>query len=160
MVGALWMILWNPISTIQKAYISAQFADIPTNFKRMSRIMWRQIIHQNIWNPCSVMCVKKFVQVEMPWGCILKESTINESWYLNVFDNLLLDVDAAIKAKMTKDGRMWYCTDCDYCSNHNGHVYEHVESKHVVHSGYACQFCQKVLKTKAAAGRHFKNCRP
>ena len=67
-------------------------------------------------------------------------------------------MDSAIKAKMTKEGRKWYCTDCDYSSRNTGHVYEHIELKHVVHSGYTCQKCGKVEKSKAAAGRHFKNC--
>ena len=161
MIGAPWMILWNHISTFLKESISALFVDILTIFKLTSRITWRQIIHPDIWNLCSVASVKKSVLVEMLWECMLKEPTIKEI-LLNICltKKLLLDVDAAIKAKMTKDGRTWYCTECDYFSNHTGHVYEHIESKHVVHSGYVCQYCEKVLKTKASAGRHYKNCRP
>ena len=92
------------------------------------------------------------------WESVSKPVSIENAHKKSSSKILILDVDAEIKAKMTKEGRTWYCTDCDYSSNHNGHVYEHIESKHVIHDGYVCQYCQKVLKTKASAGRHYKNC--
>ena len=70
------------------------------------------------------------------------------------------DVDSAVKAKMRKEGRTWLCTDCDYSSRNFSHIYDHIERKHVVHSGYHCQNCGQVLKTKDSARRHSKNCLP
>ena len=70
------------------------------------------------------------------------------------------DVDSAVKAKMRKEGRLWLCTDCDYSSYNFSHIYDHIERKHAVHSGYDCQNCGQVLKTKDSARRHSKNCLP
>ena len=70
----------------------------------------------------------------------------------------ILDVDSEIQTKMTKEEGIWLCTDCSYHSSQKGHVYEHIEAKHVVHSGYRCQICDKVLKTSASYRMHFKRC--
>ena len=69
-----------------------------------------------------------------------------------------MDVDTLVTSKMCKDGFTWYCNECNYNSMKKSHLFEHIESKHVSHSGYSCSYCGKVLKTKAAFGRHRKQC--
>ena len=69
-----------------------------------------------------------------------------------------LDLESVIKNKMYKVGQIWHCSDCSYQSQNNGHVYEHIEAKHVEHTGYACSFCDKIFKTKASFGRHRRLC--
>ena len=59
---------------------------------------------------------------------------------------------------MYKDGQTWCCSDCSYQSQKKSHVYEHIEAKHVEHTGYECSFCNKIFKTKGAFGRHRSQC--
>ena len=67
-------------------------------------------------------------------------------------------METVIKEKMFKEGQIWCCSDCSYQSKQKSHVYEHVEAKHVEHSGYACSFCNKVFKRKGDFGRHKSHC--
>ena len=64
-----------------------------------------------------------------------------------------IDVVTELNKKMYKEGKLWFCTDCEYTGT-KGHVYEHVEAKHVIHGGYQCQFCNKVLKTQGSLRVH------
>ena len=65
-----------------------------------------------------------------------------------------LDLDAQIKAKMVKDPSGWYCTDCDYSTKNNSNLYEHIESRHVSHPGYACDICSKFCSTRNSLRNH------
>lgn len=79
----------------------------------------------------------------------------------NCTDSLFcLDVETEISEKMYKEGSIWYCNDCSYQSGQKGHVYEHVEAKHVLHGGYQCQYCDKVLKSRASLRMHLKQYHP
>ena len=69
------------------------------------------------------------------------------------------DVDSVILSKMHKEGSNWKCTDCSYGSYKKNNVYEHVESRHVTHPGYYCEYCNKILKTKAFLKRHMSQCK-
>ena len=55
---------------------------------------------------------------------------------------------------MVKDGSYWFCTDCDYKSNKVTNVKGHIESKHIVHAGYSCDFCGKICPTQEAMRKH------
>ena len=66
----------------------------------------------------------------------------------------VLDVENVIVQKMYREDGVWKCSDCDYFSNHKGHTFEHIEAKHVQHSGYQCEICQKIMKTFASLRTH------
>ena len=70
---------------------------------------------------------------------------------------LFPDIGTAIHLKMFKNGSQWKCKECSYQSALKNNVYEHVEAKHIEHSGYACQFCDKVLKTKGSLRVHMNS---
>lgn len=55
---------------------------------------------------------------------------------------------------MVKDGSIWFCTDCDYKSNKVTNVRGHIESKHISHPGYSCDFCEKICPTQEAMRKH------
>ena len=76
---------------------------------------------------------------------------INFSWLL------FLDIESQICAKMTKEDGIWSCRECIYTSRTKGHVYEHIEAKHVHHGGYICPKCSKLLKTRASLRMHSKH---
>ena len=65
-----------------------------------------------------------------------------------------LDLETAIAEKMYKNGGLWYCNDCDYKTPNKSHCYEHVEAKHIVHGGYTCPVCGKILKTSNSYRSH------
>ena len=65
-----------------------------------------------------------------------------------------LDLETAIAEKMYKNGGLWYCNDCDYKTPNKSHCYEHVEAKHIVHGGYTCPICGKILKTSGSYRVH------
>ena len=65
-----------------------------------------------------------------------------------------LDIETAIAEKMYKNGGLWYCNDCDYKTPNKSHCYEHVEAKHIVHGGYTCPICGKILKTSGSYRVH------
>ena len=51
------------------------------------------------------------------------------------------------------DGR-WGCTQCQFCSNRASSVEVHVESKHLITSGFVCPVCNKHCPTKNALNIH------
>ena len=56
---------------------------------------------------------------------------------------------------MRQQDRKWACKECTYTSNHKGHVFEHVESKHTTnHPGYQCTYCGEVMYYKGALRKH------
>jgi len=63
---------------------------------------------------------------------------------------------AAIDAKIVKDvlTGQWRCTDCDYGSQHQTNLRNHIEVHHVISQGYLCPVCHKVCKTKNALSIH------
>ena len=61
---------------------------------------------------------------------------------------------------MYKEGNLWKCTECHYQYSQRGHVYKHVEAKHIVHGGYSCQICGRVLKTKESLRVHTYHSHP
>ena len=79
----------------------------------------------------------------------------------NLIENniCVVDVESEIHSKMSKDGNMWYCVDCSYHTGKKSHLYEHVEARHVAHSGYLCENCNKTFKTKDTWRKHVsKHC--
>jgi len=76
--------------------------------------------------------------------------------YANTGDTseLSKDIETAIAEKMYKNGGLWYCNDCDYKTPNKSHCYEHVEAKHIVHGGYTCPICGKILKTSGSYRVH------
>ena len=67
---------------------------------------------------------------------------------------LILGIDTEINSKMFKEAGLWQCSECSYQSNKKSNVYEHVESKHVMHGGYVCPVCEKVCRSKNALRSH------
>ena len=66
----------------------------------------------------------------------------------------VLDLENVIVQKMYREDGVWKCSDCDYFSSHKGHTFEHIEAKHVQHSGYQCEICNKIMKTFASLRTH------
>ena len=63
---------------------------------------------------------------------------------------------AMIDAKIFKDpvtGK-WSCSDCDYNSQHQTNLRNHIEVYHVASQGYFCPVCSKICKTKNALSIH------
>jgi len=63
---------------------------------------------------------------------------------------------AMIDAKIFKDsvtGR-WACADCDFSSQHQTNLRNHIEVHHVATQGYFCPVCSKICKTKNALSIH------
>ena len=65
-----------------------------------------------------------------------------------------LDLESEIHQRMYKEGGHWFCKECNHKSSQKGHLYEHVEAKHISHGGYQCLYCEKVLKTQASLRMH------
>jgi len=60
--------------------------------------------------------------------------------------------DAAVRAKMEKNGGVWMCSDCGYQDTVNV-VYKHVEANHVEVTFY-CNICHKPHKNRASLLTH------
>ena len=66
-----------------------------------------------------------------------------------------LDIDALVRSRMYKDeAGNWRCSGCDYFSKSSTSVSEHVESKHLLGPGFACNICQHVCPTRKALKMH------
>jgi hypothetical protein len=62
---------------------------------------------------------------------------------------------ADISSNMWKQDKLWYCQKCSYSSNHKGHVFEHVEAKHIEHHpGYECSYCGLLMYNKSRLRKH------
>ena len=59
---------------------------------------------------------------------------------------------------MYRQGNLWTCCECGYRSDKKGNTFEHLEMKHVVHSGYYCEICTKTFKSKGKFNRHKTQC--
>ena len=55
---------------------------------------------------------------------------------------------------MFKEGGVWCCHECPYRSPLKHNMFEHIESKHVQHNGYLCDFCEKICPTQGALRKH------
>ena len=77
---------------------------------------------------------------------------IDTQWILFL---VCLDLDTVINDKMYRDGQIWFCTDCNFQSPKKSNVHEHIESKHVTHSGYYCDICSKLCPTKSSLRMHY-----
>ena len=85
----------------------------------------------------------------MPQGIVTRSGDTECLWLF-----LLLDVEAEIQSKMYKDGHIWICCDCSYQSSERTNLRAHIEARHISHSGYQCQFCEKIYKTKDSLRKH------
>ena len=50
--------------------------------------------------------------------------------------------------EMTEHGILWRCLDCQYTTKFKPVLFQHVESKHTISSGYNCEFCGKFCPSK------------
>ena len=58
-------------------------------------------------------------------GAFCNKKTIKVTWWRKHVQNIVsinlkyfvVDVEAEIESKMSKDGHLWYCYDCSYKSN-------------------------------------------
>ena len=65
-----------------------------------------------------------------------------------------VDVETELNANMTRDiNGFWKCLLCEYVSRNNGHVKQHLESKHLS-VVYSCLYCSKTCPTKNALNMH------
>ena len=46
------------------------------------------------------------------------------------------------------------CTDCRYVTKKSSNLYEHIESRHCLTSGYTCDICAKFCPTRNAMRNH------
>ena len=56
--------------------------------------------------------------------------------------------------EMTEHGILWRCLDCQYTTKFKPALFQHVESKHTISSGYNCEFCGKFCPSKNALRCH------
>jgi len=63
---------------------------------------------------------------------------------------------AAIDAKIARDPGtgLWSCTDCNFTSQYQTNLRNHIEVHHVQGQGYFCPVCSKICKTKNALYIH------
>ena len=61
----------------------------------------------------------------------------------------------SINLKMVRrpDGS-FSCTDCEYVTKYRTTCQNHIESKHIITSGFTCQFCEKFCPTRNALKSH------
>jgi len=65
------------------------------------------------------------------------------------------ELDAIIEAKIVKlAANVFQCTECEFQSKLKSTVANHLESKHVRHSGVTCEMCGKLLSTRQAYRMH------
>ena len=68
----------------------------------------------------------------------------------------VVDVETTIFSKIFKSiTGNWECQDCGYNSAYKKNVFEHVESKHVKHSGYYCDICSRLCPTSSSLRMHY-----
>jgi len=66
----------------------------------------------------------------------------------------LEELDATLESMMYSKESVWYCLNCAYVSPIRARVRNHVEARHVTHSGFVCQDCEKVFKTRHSLRVH------
>ena len=70
---------------------------------------------------------------------------INENNISDVLESMFFrDVDLGI----------YKCAHCEYVTPHKTNMKNHVESKHMISSGYTCPVCSKFCATKNAFSLH------
>ena len=92
--------------------------------------------------------------MKFPIGPFLWQIIISIGSFISVHAKYLLA--AMIDAKIFKDsvtGR-WACADCDFSSQHQTNLRNHIEVHHVATQGYFCPVCSKICKTKNALSIH------
>ena len=74
------------------------------------------------------------------------------------------DLDSVVLSKMSKNEEgVWQCNECYRTSKQKANIMEHIEAAHVHSSGFNCDICYKVFKTKHSLRTHknkkHKECR-
>jgi len=64
------------------------------------------------------------------------------------------EIEAKMSKEMTETGILWRCLDCQYTTKFKPVLFQHVESKHTLSSGYNCQFCGKFCPSRNALRCH------
>ena len=79
--------------------------------------------------------------------------------HLNVSE-LFAQLDAQIENMMVRsDSKIWYCKNCEKCSNFKNDIRRHIEAVHLQnHPGITCDLCGEIVKTRNALSQH-KNAR-
>ena len=70
------------------------------------------------------------------------------------FLDSIFEQEILSKIEKISTGPGWLCKDCGYVGNRKGHVYEHVEAKHVDHPAYICDLCDSVCKNRSSLRAH------
>jgi len=65
----------------------------------------------------------------------------------------VFDSELNSKVQRLSDGQ-YSCTDCDFTSKYTTSIKRHVESKHIVTTGYHCNICQQYCATRNALTIH------
>ena len=66
----------------------------------------------------------------------------------------LENLDTTLETMMVLKEGVWLCINCEYCSPIRSRVRNHVEAKHVSHTGFVCDHCDKVFKTRHSLRNH------
>ena len=67
---------------------------------------------------------------------------------------MILDICESVNGR-------WVCRMCDYSSKQKGHVFEHVESKHINDGlSYFCAFCGNAFRARNLLRMHVRTKHP
>ena len=71
------------------------------------------------------------------------------------YDLYFADLNSEIQCRMSKnDAGEWQCNECYKTSNVKTNILEHIEAFHIQSSGYECEICCKVFKTRHSLRTH------
>ena len=67
----------------------------------------------------------------------------------------LLDLKTEIQSRISKNvAGEWQCDECYKTSRWKTNILEHIEAFHIRSTGYNCEICYKVFKTKHSLRTH------
>ena len=71
------------------------------------------------------------------------------------YDLYFADLNSAIQCRMSKnEAGEWQCNECYKTSKVKTNILEHIEAFHIQSSGYECEICCKVFKTRHSLRTH------
>ena len=65
-----------------------------------------------------------------------------------------VELNDVINGQMVKDGGLYICQVCGYSSNKSSNCQSHIESKHVVSSGFNCNICGLFCPNRKSLKNH------
>ena len=77
-----------------------------------------------------------------------------DTWWLWLPVAERLNIDVENQMTKREDTGRWQCLTCGYEASLRGRLWDHVESTHVVTSGYPCEICRRIYPSKNAYKSH------